>query len=70
MAVVIPFQDVVQARRRQAERAYAEGCMQILESALRLSLAMLDTAAPHERAFYARRVRQMSELLEYAVQAL
>jgi hypothetical protein len=70
MAVVIPFQDIVRARRRQQERLYGERCVQIIESTLHVTLSMLDTAAAHDRPFYARRIRQLSELLEYVVQAL
>ncbi len=70
MAVVISFQDIVRARRRQQERAYTERCIEIIESTLHLALQMLDTAAPEDRPVYARRIRQLGELLEYAVRAL
>lgn len=70
MAVVIPFQAFVRARRQQQERAYTERCIEILESTLHLALFRLDTAAPEDRPVYARRIRQLSELLEYAVQTL
>lgn len=70
MAVVIPFQEIVRARRRQEERIHGERCVEIIEATLHVTLSMLDTAAPHDRPFYARRLRQLSELLEYAVQAL
>jgi hypothetical protein len=70
MAVVIRFQDIVRARRRQQERAYTERCIEIIEFTLHLALHMLDTAAPQDRALYARRVRKLGELLEYAVQTL
>ena len=70
MAVVVPFQDIVRARRREQERAYTEQCIEIIEASLRLSLDMFDTASPSERPVYARRARQLSALLEYAVQVL
>ncbi len=70
MAVVIPFQDILRARRRQAARADAEHCLEMIESTLRLSLDMLEVAAPEDRPVYARRIRQLGELLEYAVQTL
>jgi len=70
MAVVVPFQDIVRARRREQERAYTEQCIEIIEASLRLSLEMFDTASSSERPVYARRVRQLSALLEYAVQVL
>ncbi len=70
MAIVISFQEFVRARRRQEERACAERCIAIIESTLRLALLRLDVAAPEDRPLYARRVRQLSELLEYAGQTL
>jgi hypothetical protein len=70
MAVVVPFQDIVRARRREQERVYTEECIDIIEASLRLSLEMFDSALPDERPLYARRVRRLSALLEYAVQVL
>lgn len=68
MAVVIPFEDFVQARRRAQDRVCAARCVEIIEAALQLTLEMFATAPPLDRPLYARRVRQLSELLEYAVQ--
>ena len=70
MAVVVPLQDIVRARRREQERACSERCVEIIEANLRLSLDLFDTAPPEERPVYARRVRQLSALLEYAVHLL
>lgn len=70
MAVVIPFQDLVRARRRQQERVHTERCIEIIESSLELVLEAFDTAPSAERPLYARRMRQLSELLDYAVQTL
>ncbi len=70
MAVVIPFEDVVRARRRQQERVYAERCIEIIDASLHCALEMFDAAPPAERPLYARRVRQLSALLEYAVHVL
>lgn len=70
MAVVVTFQDIVRARRREQERVYTEECIEIIEASLRLSLEMFDRASHDERPLYARRVRQLSALLEYAVQVL
>lgn len=70
MAVVVPFQDIVRARRRQEERACHERCIDIIEASLQLSLEMFVVALPEERPMYARRVRQLSVLLEYAVSIL
>ena len=70
MALVIPFQDIVRARRREQERVCAERCIEIIELNLRLALDMFDLAPPAERPLHARRVRQLSALLEYAVHVL
>jgi len=70
MAVVIPFQDIVRARRREQERACTERCIEIIEASLHLTLEMFDGASPAERPLYARRMRQLSVLLEYAVHVL
>ena len=70
MAVVVPFQDLVRARRRVEERVCTERCIEIIEANLRLTLEMFDTAPPAERPVYARRMRQLSALLEYAVHLL
>jgi hypothetical protein len=70
MAVVVPFQDIVRARRREQERACTQRCIEIIEANLRFSLDLFDGAPPAERPVYARRVRQLSALLEYAVHLL
>jgi hypothetical protein len=70
MAVVVPFQDIVRARRRQQERVYAERCIEIIEASLHVALEMFHAAPPAERPLYARRARQLSALLEYAVHVL
>ena len=54
----------------QHERACTERCIEIIEANLRLSLDLFDSAPPEERPVYARRMRQLSALLEYAVQLL
>ncbi len=70
MAVVVPFQDIVRARRREQERACTQRCIEIIEANLRLSLELFDDAPPAERPLHARRMRQLSALLEYAVHLL
>ena len=70
MAVIVPFQDIVRARRSEQERAYAERCIDIIELNLRVVLEAFDEALPEERPMYARRMRQLSALLEYAVHVL
>jgi hypothetical protein len=70
MGVVIPFQDIVRARRRQRERILTERCIELIDASLHAALELFDAATPAERPIYARRVRQLSALLEYAVQVL
>jgi hypothetical protein len=70
MAVVIPFQDIVRARRRDQERACTEQCVEIIEASLRLALEAFDSAPAHDRPVYARRIRHLGALLEYAVDTL
>jgi hypothetical protein len=70
MAEVISFADIVRARRRQRERACAQRCIEIIELSLEYAVEMFDVAPPAERALYARRIRQLSDLLDYAVQSV
>jgi hypothetical protein len=70
MAVVIPFRDIVRARRRDEERACTERCVAIIEASLRVTMDAFDAAPPRERPLYARRIRQLGALLEYAVEIL
>lgn len=70
MAVIVPFQDIVRARRRAEERACTARCVEIIELNLRLALELFDTAPAAQRVVQARRVRQLGELLEYAVRLL
>jgi hypothetical protein len=67
MAIVVPFQEIVRARRRARERDHIEQCIAIIEANLRLTLELFTTAPPDERPLYARRLRHLSGLLEYAV---
>jgi len=70
MAVIVPFQDIKRARRREQEQARTQCCIEILESSLRVTLELFDAAPAAERPVYARRLRQLSTLLEYAVHLL
>jgi hypothetical protein len=67
MARVISFAEVVRARRREKEREHMGACVQILEANLRLVLHLFHTGPLEERPVRARQLRQLSELLEYAV---
>jgi len=70
VAIVVPFQEIVRARRREQERACTERCIGIIEASLRVTLDQFDAASPEDRPVYARRMRQLSALLEYTVQVL
>jgi hypothetical protein len=70
MGIVVSFQDLARARRRNEERVLTEQCIEIIELNLRLALEMFDAAPAAQRSTYARRVRQLSALLEYAVDIL
>ena len=70
MGEIIPVVDRIQARRRRHQEACAQRCVEIIELNLRLALDAFDTAPPHERPHYARRIRVLGELLEYSVRVL
>jgi hypothetical protein len=70
MAVVIPFQQIVLARRRGEERACTERCVEIIEVNLRAALDAFHAAPAEERPIYARRIRHLGALLDYAVDIL
>ena len=67
MAEIIPFTDVVRARRRAARRREVAQCVDIVEANLRLTLELYSSAPLDERPVRARQVRQLAELLEYIV---
>ena len=70
MADVISFNDVVRERRRAREQAATEACVQILEANLQLALHLFANGPHDERAWRARQVRQLAELLEYVTRAV
>jgi hypothetical protein len=70
MADVISFSHVVRERRRARERAATEACVHLLEANLQLTLHLFATAPLDERAWRARQVRQLAELLEYVTRAV
>ena len=67
MAEIIPFADLVRARRRDRERESAHRCVELLELNLRFALERFVTASTNDQPVWARRLRVLSELLEYAV---
>ncbi len=70
MAVVVPFEDIVQARRRRREHLHGQRCIELIEVNLRLALEQFEMAAADERPVFARRIRQLGTLLEYAVEVV
>jgi len=67
MATIIPIEDVLRARRRQQQHHETEQCIAILELNLRATLDQFEAADQADRPLYARRLRNLSALLEYAV---
>jgi hypothetical protein len=69
MGVVIEFQEIRQARRRQRQLALTQRCIQIIELNLEYYRWMSAHAPAAERPLHAHRVQQLSALRDYAVQA-
>jgi hypothetical protein len=67
VAEIIPFDDLVRARRRGREQESARHCVQLIELNLRLAVEHFATAPADEQAVWARRIRVLGELLEYAL---
>ncbi len=68
MATVIAFEQLVAARRRvRAQQLHAQ-CVALLEASHRYLRAELAACEPEEREWWARRLRRVEELLEYAQQ--
>jgi hypothetical protein len=70
MGVVIPFQEIVRARRRRREREHLQRCVDLIEVNLALAGCDFDAALPEERPVCARRVQLLSDLLAYSVNVL
>ena len=68
MATILPFEDIVRARRRQRQHAQLERCIEIIELNLRYTLDQFHEADGEDRALQARRLRHLSALLAYAVE--
>jgi len=67
MAEIIPFADLVRARRRDRERESAQRCVELLELNLRFAMERFASASIDDQPIWARRLRVLSELLEYAL---
>jgi hypothetical protein len=70
MAIVIEFQDIVEARRRRRQRESIERCVEIIELNLRHALWMSDYGPTAERLLHSHRVQTLSALRDYAERVL
>jgi len=70
MAEIIPLQSILQARRRQRERAYLHTCVEAIEQSLKVHLEEFTAAPTEEKAARASKIRKLGELLEYAAHLL
>jgi hypothetical protein len=70
MAIVIEFQQIVEARRRRQQRESLERCVEIIELNLEYARWMSDCAPAVDRPLYVHRVQQLSALRDYAVRVL
>ncbi len=68
MATVIPFEDIVRSRHRQRQHLEMERCIEIIELNVRYTLDQFEAASAAERPLHARRLRNLTALLEYAVE--
>ena len=68
MATVIPFEDIVRSRHRQRQQLEMEGCIASIHLKFRYTLAHCVAATAAPRPLHARRLRNLTALLEYAVE--
>jgi len=66
MAEIIPFQSILQARRRQREHACLQTCVAAIEHSLKVHLEEFTAAPAEEKTARASKIRKLGELLEYA----
>ncbi len=68
MAIVIPFQQLVERRRRQQVRSIHLECVRILECNHALAARMCEVSSKSERQVWQRRWQVLGALLEYTKQ--
>jgi hypothetical protein len=68
MAIVIPFQQLVERRRRQQMRSIHLECVRILECNHALAERMCEAGSEAERQVWQRRRQVLGALLEYTKQ--
>ncbi len=69
MGEVVSFRDFAQTRRRRRQEEQMRECVRILELNLQLAFALYEIAPAEERPHRARQIRQLAEVLDYAVRA-
>jgi hypothetical protein len=70
MAIVIEFEQIVEARRRRRQRESLERCVEIIELNLEYARWISDRASVTERPLFLHRIQQLSALRDYAVRVL
>ena len=70
MAIVIEFQDYVQARRRRETQAVALRSLRIIDCSLDYALELSERCCPLERPIYLHRAEQLRSLRDYAQRTL
>jgi hypothetical protein len=70
MAIVIEFEEIVEARRRRRQRESLERCVEIIDINLEYARLMSDCGPVAERPLHVRRVLHLSALRDYAVRIL
>jgi len=67
VAEIIDLTDVLRQRARQREHALTERCLEIMEECLAVSRMAYSFAPVDERIARAAKIRQLEDLIAYAV---
>ena len=70
VAEIIDFRDVLRQRARRREHALTTRCLALMEECLAGSLVAYDRAPYDERGARAVKIRQLEDLIAYAVNLL
>lgn len=66
MAIIIPFQQLLERRQREYRRGVHQQCLKILECNYAYAQRMYDVSQGFEREVWQRRVNVLGALLRYA----
>lgn len=66
MAIVIPFEDIVRARRQRRERESLERCVDLLRLNIDFIGQLLIDCDERDRPIQVQRLERLTELLTYA----